>query len=656
MISNRDSRRRNSRLVVAFTILIIIPIIAWTAGISYIRQDRANIIAMYTERQHAIVSYSLDIIELAIEKGGFLVRALIEDYIAHGSDPTTQRDPSRPGNKRSNYQDYQNFINYYDGKPVHAVGFLKNNYKRVDGALKENGSELDKAIQRQIALIKLKKPKNEQFSSAYYVHGRHILMTTGRFPMFSKDAYVTTYADQNRILNEFGFFKRRRITLGLAFSITLIMLSFSVFLARTHLRERENSERQEENTRALLLEIEERKQAEAEKDRLREQLLQSQKMDAIGTLAGGIAHDFNNLMTVALGNAEMGLMRVPAGAPGRNEIEQIKNATLLARDLTMKIITFARREKLVVKTMPAEEIITGGLFTILSRSMPKRIRIETSFTPLPAPVRVDPAQIVQALVNVCTNARESMPDGGVLRIGIHEAACPDHLRAQFPDAPDNFCAITVADTGAGMPRETVAKIFEPFFTTKDMGQGTGLGMSITHSIIRNHDGHIEVNSQPGSGTTVVIYLPFAKDEPVKEELPNSAGPQGRPAGILVVDDDPDVLDVTMDILRNEGCRVFTAPGGDQALKTYSANRDAIDLILLDIIMPDMDGREVFTELKKFDPGCRVLLYSGYSLDGQADELLADPCIQGFLQKPFKMAELIAHIRRIAGPGKVTEGP
>jgi CheY-like chemotaxis protein len=301
--------------------------------------------------------------------------------------------------------------------------------------------------------------------------------------------------------------------------------------------------------------------------------------------------------------------------------------------------------------MPAEEIITGGLFTILSRSMPKRIRIETSFTPLPAPVHVDPAQIVQAMVNVCTNAKESMPDGGVLRIGIHEAACPGHVRARFADAPESFCAITISDTGAGMPREAVTKIFEPFFTTKDMGQGTGLGMSITHSIIRNHDGHIEVSSNPGQGTTVTIYLPFAAEEPGREDAsaPDAAR-QGTP-GVLVVDDDIDVLDVTVDILQSEGYRVFTAPGGEQAIKAYNANRGEIDLVLLDIIMPDRDGREVFADLKKLDPGCRVLLYSGYSLDGQAEELLNDPCIHGYLQKPFKMADLVANVRRIAGPGR-----
>ncbi len=392
--------------------------------------------------------------------------------------------------------------------------------------------------------------------------------------------------------------------------------------------------------------IEERKRSEEEKENLRQQLIQAQKMDAVGTLAGGIAHDFNNMLAVILGNIQLALLDVAPGTSLAENLSEVEQAVGRAKNLTMKLLTFARKEKLSVNNVSVN-VVLDEIVAVLKRTIPKKISVVTILGNDLQHVSGDVNQMQQVFLNVCNNACDAMPGGGTLTVETSMVDVDNTYAAQCVDvAPGRYCLIQISDTGVGMDEKVTKRIFEPFFTTKGVGKGTGLGLSVSYGIVKNHGGFINVYSAPGEGATFKIYLPFAETDGNEVALSNgnltiSTGTET----VLVVDDERACLDLANKILTNAGYNVLTADSGTGAVKLFRKHGSEISLVVLDMIMPDMDGHDVYRQIKKVDPGVRVVLASGYSINGQAGKLMTEG-IKGFIQKPFTLTELCEMVRSV----------
>jgi PAS domain S-box-containing protein len=395
---------------------------------------------------------------------------------------------------------------------------------------------------------------------------------------------------------------------------------------------------------ALARDITDRAAADHEKKRLQSQLLQSQKMEAVGRLAGGIAHDFNNMLAVIMGSAQLALMDAGPGHPLHEDIHEIKLAAERARDLTMKLLAFARKDKLNVRPMSVRRAIEE-LAPMLERTVAKRVQVR--FGELSdSMIAIDKTQIHQALLNICLNAADAMPQGGDIHIS---AVCQTFLNGVCDscgqDMAGDFCRIRIRDTGAGMPEDVRARVLEPFFTTKGVGKGTGLGLSVTHGIVTGHGGHIIIRSRTNEGTTVDIFLPLDHTDTQPDQKPVSANRAwSGTETILVIDDEHHVLSMSDRLLRAMGFKTVLAWSGPQGLEQFHAQRAQIDLVLLDMIMPGMDGVAVLQELRNADPHVKVVICTGYSLDDQSPEL-ERLGFQGFVQKPFTLETLGKTVRR-----------
>ncbi len=394
---------------------------------------------------------------------------------------------------------------------------------------------------------------------------------------------------------------------------------------------------------STIIDITDRKAAEVDRERLHQQLLQSSKLDALGHLAGGVAHDFNNLLAVILFNAQLGKLDLKPGDPGYDAFLQIEEAALRSKELTMKMLTFARKEEL--KSRPASiNAIIRDLHEMLSRTLMKSIQIDLDLEEQLPDVVVDGNQIQLALLNICTNASDAMPGGGTLRIETRRVTVDEKNRRDFSGVePGEYIQILTTDTGTGIPEEDIDRIFDPFFTTKAPDRGTGLGLSVVLGTIRNYGGSIDAMSPPGGGTTIRIVLPAsgayfgeAVGSPKKEIVKGSGT-------ILVVDDEEQVLDVVGRILRRAGYSIIEAHGGEEAIERFRKERARIDLVLLDMIMPGKDGKAVYEVLRKIEPGVKVILSSGYTLDGHIGEEMVDG-IARYVQKPYGITELCGAIQ------------
>ena len=382
-----------------------------------------------------------------------------------------------------------------------------------------------------------------------------------------------------------------------------------------------------------------------ERKHLEAQFQQAQKMQAIGTLAGGIAHDFNNLLMAIQGHADLIAMDIKSNHVHFKNLKEIERAVEQGTDLTKQLLGFARGGKYEVKLTNLNRLVARSC-EMYGRTH-KEIKIHTAHQPEIWPVEVDRAQIEQVLLNLYVNAWQAMPDGGNLYVEISNVVLDEDYTKPFEAEPGNYVKISVTDTGVGMDKETQQRVFDPFFTTKEVDRGTGLGLSSAYGIIKNHGGLISVYSEVGRGSTFNIYLPATdsqlplseKRDPEKEEILT-----GRET-LLLVDDEDMVLTVGGEILGKMGYKVFLAKSGREAIEIYEKHRDEIDLIILDMIMPDIGGGEAYDILRQEDTGVRVLLSSGYSIDGQASKILDRGC-DGFIQKPFKVKELSGKIRQI----------
>jgi PAS domain S-box-containing protein len=379
-----------------------------------------------------------------------------------------------------------------------------------------------------------------------------------------------------------------------------------------------------------------------EKKRMEAELIQAQKMEAIGTLAGGIAHDFNNILMGILGYTSLMLLNTEPDNTSHERLKSIEHLVESGADLTKQLLGFARGGKYEVKPTDVNELVRRSS-EIFGRTK-KEITIHRNYQKDLYIADVDRGQIEQVLLNLFVNAWQAMPGGGDLYLETSNVTLDEIYTRLHSINPGNYVKISVTDNGTGMDQATQRRIFEPFFTTKGMGLGTGLGLASAYGIIKNHGGIINVYSEVGRGTTFTIYLP-ASTRAIFEEKIIPAEAKKSTESVLIVDDQDMILAVARDMLKALGYKVFTAQGGKEALAIYNENKKSIDVVILDMIMPSMSGGETFDKLRAINPNVRVILSSGYSINGQATEIMERGC-NGFIQKPFNIKELSQKIREV----------
>jgi len=402
--------------------------------------------------------------------------------------------------------------------------------------------------------------------------------------------------------------------------------------------------------RGMLRDITHLRRAEEERQELEEQLHHAQRLEAIGTLAGGIAHDFNNILMGIQGNTSLMLMRTP---PENPLVEKLRNVERYVKDgasLTRQLLDFARTKQRQTAVTDLNAVIrkTADMFGRTKRE----ITIDTARLSASWPATVNPGQIEQVLINLFVNAWQAMPEGG--RLSVETEDCQLGMKSVHPFGlnPGRFVKVKVRDTGIGMNEAILTKIFNPFFTTKERGRGTGLGLSSAYGIIKNHRGFIKVASQVGKGSVFTIFLP-ASVSPMQSQTETILEPLRGAGTVMVVDDERFIIEITGEWLRELGYQVVEASSGQEALGAYEARRGGIDLVILDMVMPGMDGGETFDGLRAIDPDVKVLLISGYGLNGRIKEIRSQGC-RGFLQKPFTILQLSEKIKAIlaeASPDK-----
>ncbi len=379
-----------------------------------------------------------------------------------------------------------------------------------------------------------------------------------------------------------------------------------------------------------------------ERKKLEKQLLHAQKMEAVGTLSGGIAHDFNNILMGIQGYVSLMMLDVPEDNAHYESLKLIEEQVETASRLTTQLLGFARGGKYEVKPLNINELIeqTSGTF---GRTK-KDVVISCEYQHNVWTVAGDQTQIEQVLLNLYLNAWQAMPNGGNLILESANVRLNEAYTSQHSIAPGKYVRISVKDTGVGMDEQTKERIFEPFFTTKELKRGSGLGLAMVYGIVKNHNGHIEVESEIGKGTSFIIYLPAIQDQKQEETRMMTDIKRGSET-VLIVDDEPHVLQVSKKILEALGYRVFEAAGGEKGIALYRDKKDEIDLVVLDMIMPGLSGSDTFNLLKKINPEARIVLSSGYSLDGQAQEIMDKGC-QGFIQKPFNVKSISVKLRDV----------
>lgn len=394
--------------------------------------------------------------------------------------------------------------------------------------------------------------------------------------------------------------------------------------------------------RGIARDITERKAAEKNRKVLEEQLQQSQRLESLGTLAGGIAHDFNNLLMGIQGRTALMLNELAKSHPHYSQLRNIEQYVESASNLTTRLLGFARGGKYEVRPVNLNSLIEKNI-EMFGRTK-KEITIVTSLQNDLSLVEVDTNQIEQVLLNLLVNAGQAMPGGGVISVTTSSLSLEETDARLYGISAGNYVELTLSDTGEGMNKDTMQKIFDPFFTTKPTGHGTGLGLAMVYGIILNHSGTISVDSEPNKGTTFTILLPTTDKKAPTESKILQTITKGSET-ILLVDDEPMIIEIGREILAVLGYNVLTAASAQEAIDTYSADQERVDLFIIDMIMPHMSGSELFDNLKIINPAAKVLLSSGYSIDGQAREILDRGC-DGFIQKPFSISQLSVKIREI----------
>jgi len=383
-----------------------------------------------------------------------------------------------------------------------------------------------------------------------------------------------------------------------------------------------------------------------EKKKLEAQLQQAQKMEAVGTLAGGIAHDFNNILQAIFGYTQILLMGKEPSNPDYEKLEAIEKSAQRASDLTKRLLIFSRKVESKLRPVDLNNEIEQ-VSQMLERTIPKMINIELHLSEDINIINADPAQIEQIMMNLGVNARDAMPEGGSMifeteNVILAEEYCKTHLGSK----PGQYVKLSISDTGQGMDKETLRHIFEPFYTTKDIGKGTGLGLAMVYGIVKSHSGYIMCYSEPDEGTIFKIYFPIIEKEPKRVESKKEKVPiKGGNETILLVDDEEAIRELAEDILTRFGYTVLMASDGETALEIYREKKEEINLVILDIIMPGMGGRKCLEELLKMNPKSRIIIASGYSINGPAKKVL-EAGAKGFISKPYDMRGMLQTVRKI----------
>ena len=402
---------------------------------------------------------------------------------------------------------------------------------------------------------------------------------------------------------------------------------------------------------SLQREMEVSRKAQEELQHKETELRQAQKMEAVGRLAGGIAHDFNNLLTAILGYGNLLHMKLTPGDPSRNDVEEILSAGKRATDLTRQLLAFSRRQVLMPKILNLNTVVED-VGKILKRLIGEHIELTTRIQPELGRVRADPGQVEQVIMNLAINARDAMPDGGRLTIETRDADLDVSYAIRHEDVqPGPYVMLAVSDTGAGMDAETQARIFEPFFTTKERGKGTGLGLSTVYGIVRQSGGHIWVYSEPGRGSTFKVYLPRAETRSETHKVPVfTPDPEGGSEAVLVVEDEAPVRKLLCSVLKSKGYRVSEAASGAEALEVNRSAPAPIQLLVTDLVMPGMGGRELGEHMMDAQPGLKVLYVSGYTEDAVVRQ---GNLTNGtsFLSKPFTPETLLRKVRALLDAAK-----
>ncbi len=393
---------------------------------------------------------------------------------------------------------------------------------------------------------------------------------------------------------------------------------------------------------AHLQNLTEQKQIETEKRRLEIQSQVAQRMESIGTLAGGIAHDFNNILMSIQGNISLLRSTIKGGRSTTEKLQTIEHYIQSGAKLTQQLLGFARSGKYEVKTLELNSVIekTANMFGRTRKGIDIKMRLDRQLWKTNA----DHSQIEQILLNLYVNAGQAMPRGGTLSLDTSNVFLDGSSTKPYRVQPGKYVKVSVTDTGEGMDAAIQQRIFEPFFTTKEMGRGTGLGLASVYGIVKNHGGYINVYSEKDLGTTFNLYFP-ALDRSYAEEIDTPQTIELGTETILFVDDEAMILATGEELLKELGYTVLIANGGKQALELYAEQINKIDLVILDLVMPDVSGKETFLRLKSTNPRIKVLLSSGYSINGAVEELLREGC-DGFIQKPFNAAQLSVKIRSI----------
>jgi len=375
--------------------------------------------------------------------------------------------------------------------------------------------------------------------------------------------------------------------------------------------------------------------------RLEAQLQHAQRMESLGTLSGGIAHDFNNLLMAIQGNASLMLLDVDSSHPYYQRLKNIEEYVQRGADLTKQLLGFARGGKYEVKATDLNEVIKSQN-RMFGRTQ-KQINIHGKYERNLWTVEADQKQMEQVLLNLYINASQAMPGGGDLYIQTENIIINEDYIERYHARAGRYVKISVTDTGVGMSEAIQRRIFDPFFTTKEIGKGTGLGLASVYGIIKNHEGFITVSSKEGAGSTFVIYLPAYEKEVIEGE--GSVKDTKKFQTVLLIDDEDIIIDVGEEVLKILGYEVLVARGGKEGIEAYRQNRDRIDIVILDMVMPDMGGIETYNRIKEINPDAKFLLSSGYSIDEGISNILEDSQ-NGFIQKPFNIDQLAAKIKGI----------
>jgi two-component system cell cycle sensor histidine kinase/response regulator CckA len=386
----------------------------------------------------------------------------------------------------------------------------------------------------------------------------------------------------------------------------------------------------------------ERREAERREKETETRRQQSQKLEAVGRLTGGIAHDFNNLLTTMIGYTELAAGRVPAGSREHEYLLNVQSAGERAADLTRHLLAFSRRQRLETRPVDMNATI-AEIARLLERVIGEHIEVSVKGDPDLQAAVADPTQIEQVIMNLVLNARDAMPDGGEIVIDMSNARLDENFCRQFPECrPGDYVMLLVSDTGHGMEPEILQRVFEPFFTTKPSGSGTGLGLSIAYGIVKQHGGHISACSEPGRGTTFKIYLPAAGECAITEAASRSTQLRGGNETILLADDEESLRQLSRDVLESLGYTVLTARNGEEALEIFRLEKDHIDLLLLDVVMPMLGGIDAYREIRHTGAEPPVIFATGYSSEMVGDTVNTSGVnfsLIPVIQKPYTLEGL-----------------